>query len=123
MKHQISYAIVGIVALSAILLASSATVSNIALAKPPKVTTDTSSTTDTTTSPVNGGLKKQETTTTTTTTTTTCANNGGQGPQAANCPDGHGSTSPPVTETFTTCDGVSNGPGKGSPVGPDPCPA
>jgi hypothetical protein len=70
------------------------------------ITTDT----QTTAEPINGGLTAE----TTTTTTTTCANNGGQGPQAANCPDKHESTT-----TSTTSD-VTNKPGH-EPGGHNPC--
>ncbi len=102
------------------LLASSGIVSNIALAKLPIPTITTEQTILVTNSPVNGGLNKQETTTTTITTTTTCANHGGQAPQAANCPGPHSSKTIDTSST-TTCDGVSNKAGKGSPVGPSPC--
>jgi hypothetical protein len=110
MQIRTTLVVIGLVAALTLVAPALATV---AFALPPKTTTSETSTTST--APVNGGLNKQ--TTTTTTTTTTCANNGGQGPQAANCPDGHGSTS---TSTSTTC-GVSNKPGQGNPSGPSPC--
>jgi hypothetical protein len=113
-QAKTSLVIIGLVA-AALTLIVSPSLATVAFAQPPKVTTTTDSTTST--SPVNGGLKKS--TTTTITTTTTCANNGGQGPQAANCPDGHGSTT--ISDPVTVCNGVSNKAGKGSPVGPSPC--
>ncbi|MDP9288559.1 MAG: hypothetical protein M3P08_10210 [Thermoproteota archaeon] len=108
-----------VIATAALTLVLSPSLASIAFAKPPKTTTTTTSTTSSSTSHPNAGLKKTIATTTTTTTTTTCANHGGQGPQAANCP-GHHASSTTSTSTSTTC-GVSNKPGHGSPSGPNPC--
>jgi hypothetical protein len=104
MSTKIVFAIVAAV-LALALIAAPSLVSEV-LAKPPKMTTSTSTTEE----PVNGGLTE----TTTTTTTTTCANGGGQGPQAANCPGPHESTT-----SSSTCD-VTNKPGK-EPGGHNPC--
>lgn len=90
------------------LVTAARSLAHIANGLPPKITQQQTTSSE----QVNGGLTKS----TATTSTATCANSGGNGPQAANCPDGHGSTT-----SSTTCNGVSNKPGKGNPTGPSPC--
>jgi hypothetical protein len=103
MNKNAIFLAIGVAAALALIVAPS-TLTNIALAKPPKLTTDT------TTEPVNGGLTE------TTTTITSCANKAGNGPQAANCPGGGGIEEEVISQT---CD-VKNKAGH-EPGGHNPC--